>query len=128
MKSILVNPEGLESINELIGALIFHWTLILIGPDRSLANVSRTDSICSIKVQRILIQQVVAATNSEEQSNLLSIWQGMSRDMMGQIRDLPYSSRVRKELVWHRNLLDQLIAEFREDIVANESVRRTSSG
>ena len=114
MKCIFSEPSESESINDLITRLIFHWVIILIGPSGSLTSPQQRDSDVSAGVvQHILIDRVIAATNAEQQSQLLTSWQGMSRDIVDQIKELPYSNEGREQLIWQRNLLDDLIAEFR---------------
>lgn len=128
MKCIFSEPSEADSTNQLIAALTFRWVLILIGPDGRLTSSPQTDSTINANaVQRILIEQIVAVSNREQQAELFSYWKGLSRDMLDQIKELPYAGEVRKELVWQRNLLNEMVDEFRDLVAAKEKALKESS-
>jgi hypothetical protein len=126
MKCIFSDPNEADSTNQLIATLTFRWVLTLIGPDGRLAS-SPQPMLTANAVQRILIEQIVTAANPEQQSDMLTYWQGLSCEMIDQIKKLPYADESRKELVWQRNLLNDLIDEFRDFVFAKEQAERKSS-
>jgi hypothetical protein len=125
MKSAFPDDSQADSIDDLIAALTLQWSLILIGPPESPTASLKTDpafALSATQVQRILIEQVVAFADPVEQANLLSWWKAQSRERIEEIKKLPYTSEFRDELIWQRNLLEDLITQFRTLVEAKKAL------
>jgi hypothetical protein len=129
MKSVFSDKGAVNGIDELIAELTSQWVFLLIGPLGRLSGSTQDglpDSPPKAReVERIFAEQLVESTNSEQQSNLLAIWRASSRDVIAQIKELPYGTEGRQELIWKRNLLDDFITQIRDLVEAQQKSKRT---
>jgi hypothetical protein len=126
MKCVLADDDDESGrIDELIAALIFQWMVILIGPSGSLNTPRETSRpgipLSANEVQRILIRRLVAEADNDQRQTITASWRTASAMMINQIERLPYGNEDREELVWKRNLLEELATQFRDLVTANES-------
>jgi hypothetical protein len=117
-----------------IGALVAEWSFILIGPGKkdhdtfpqteSISSLTLDASVKPKAVRTLLIEQVFASASLEQRRYLLDYWLGFRDFLLEVINLLPINDKDRKTLAWKRNLLNELIREFR----SHEQKARTSQG
>lgn len=125
--------------------LIVEWSFILLGKSGARAGehaagaeaTSRapTAQLAPAEVQRLLLQEVVAATGRAQQNEMLAYWEAVSRNILAHINALSHphavrldsvlsrigrdanapspSPSLRGDLVWKRNRLGDLISQFK---------------
>jgi hypothetical protein len=124
MQSVFSDESEFKSVECLVAALTFQWTQILIGQSGSLSSKQKADAtFSSNEVQQILVNQLVTRADINQQRLMVSEWQKQSRRMLHQIERAPYASEKRNDLIWRRNLLNDLITQFRNLASAKASTR-----
>jgi hypothetical protein len=106
------NLRVLASIGELISDWVFGILRTTAEANTMVHLQSNTNRISPAETVRILLQQVVASSTTQQQDRLLKFWRSKSVRLMERINALPYGSEGRNELVDKRNALDETIAQF----------------
>ncbi len=121
----------------LIGALLAEWTFILLGPRDSppveisvppgengtqaagaAADVTQNEFSAAMLCD-LLIQQFASRTDLTQRLALLTYWNRLNHDLLIFFGGLPYKSELRKEIRWKRDLVGQLITQFKKAATAN---------
>jgi hypothetical protein len=128
----------------LIGALLAEWTFILLGQrDPSPVEMSGAprgsgapqaggtaddphNEFSAAMLYDLLIQQFASRTDLTQRLELLTYWNRLNHDLLKFLGALPYANELRKELSWKRNLVGQLIAQFKRAAPAGKKSPRTS--
>jgi hypothetical protein len=75
-------------------------------------------------VAHILIQQLAAASAKSQQSELLEFWELYSASLLTQIEEMVYADEEGSVRIWKRNLLNDLIIQFKAAAYEQEVVMR----
>jgi hypothetical protein len=109
-----LNPEiiVIQSVSELIA----DWVTAILRNTTGSITASQPESTSGLspnETVRILLQQVVAYANDEQQKALINLWRQTSAQLLEQITVLPYVSNDRKEMILRRNRIEDLTTQFR---------------
>lgn len=126
----------------LIGALLAEWTFILRGPrdaspvDASVppggngsqpAGVTEDvphNEFSAAMLCDLLIQQFASRTDLTQRLELLAYWNRLNHDLLKFLGSLSYASELRIELSWKRNLVGQLITQFKRAATSSKKSAR----
>jgi hypothetical protein len=120
-KSIHSLKPGLRVLAS-ISEFVSDWVFGILGTtaERDATPAQHgTSRISPAETVRILLQQVAASATQEQQERLVKLWRSKSTRLMDRIITLPYGSTGRDELVARRNVLDEMIAQFRVVVPAS---------
>ena len=101
---------------ESVGELIVDWVTGMLRNTTGSITAPQTENTSGLspnETVRILLQQMVAHTNNEQQKVLVNLWRQTSAELLERITVLPYISHDRKELILRRNRIDDLTTQFR---------------
>lgn len=111
------------NLDNLIAALVAEWIFILIGPSRNngepleanepLTSPNLEEVVSAELIRSILIDQVFSSASPEQRRSILKYWQSFREFLLTVINALPFNDEDRRTLVWKRNLLKDLIREFK---------------
>jgi hypothetical protein len=125
MKSVFREHRVDDNPDSFLSILITQWMFILVGrgaestaPLRSegaLEISSQAGSTCGPReVRNILLTQIIAVTDQSRQRIIQDYWELIVRGMLGLISQKPFGDPVREELIWRRNLITELMDDFKQ--------------
>jgi hypothetical protein len=125
-KNIFSDEEQDGSYHELIAALMFQWSLILTEQSGRIsppAAGEKRANISAREIQVMLMKEVVAAADSNERESIIANWKAASKELLTQIQNAAYATEQREDLIHRRNLLEDLIRQFRTLVPAKQFMR-----
>jgi len=125
MRSV-ITERFTSYVNYSIGALVAEWIFILLKPAENFAISSDTEQvnagITPFEVAHILIQQLAEASDQDQHEELLYFWEFYSANLLSEIEEMLYADAEGSVKIWKRNLLNDLITQFKAAAYEQEVV------
>lgn len=131
MSAVIVEQFETPSANYSIGALIAEWIFILLKPGESSTSLTEFEpvnlGVTAPEVSQILIQQLALATDKKQQDELLFWWELRGQTLLKQVEQLSHVDAEGSVKIWKRNLLNDLIAQFKVAVYERQAAQMAIS-